>query len=137
MSLEGRINVDCLFHDKDGTASLKVVSLQRSEAYTSGKVAVLNGTMTTAGATITSATGYKDAAGDEVRFSEINRVAFQSSRDAVVIDDAAFCKVRSRTGLVGIGEFRVGDGESLTISRTSAVTWPSGTASYTLVLYGT
>ena len=52
MSLEGRINVDVLFHDKDGTASLKVTSLQDSRAYTTGKVAVITGTLGTASSTI-------------------------------------------------------------------------------------
>lgn len=48
MSIDGRITVDCLFHDKDGTAALKVVSLSDSTEYTTGKVAIITGTCGTA-----------------------------------------------------------------------------------------
>jgi hypothetical protein len=44
MAIDGRINVDVLFHDTDGTTSLKVVSLEDSTAYTTGKVAIVTGT---------------------------------------------------------------------------------------------
>jgi hypothetical protein len=44
MAIDGRINVDVLFHDTDGTTSLKVVSLEDSTAYTTGQVAIVTGT---------------------------------------------------------------------------------------------
>jgi hypothetical protein len=52
MAIDGRINVDVLFHDTDGTTSLKVVSLEDSTAYTTGQVAIVTGTCGTATVTI-------------------------------------------------------------------------------------
>lgn len=66
MAIDGRINVDVLFHDTDGTASLKVVSLEGSTSHTSGKVAIVTGTCGTSQQSISTAS-YRDAAGQEVR----------------------------------------------------------------------
>lgn len=82
MSIEGRISVDCLFHDKDGTASLKVVSLHDSDAYTTGQVAYWSGTCGTAAVTLTfGPTTYRNAAGGLVTLQPAGsgRIAFRAS----------------------------------------------------------
>lgn len=65
MSIEGRITVDALLHDKDGTTSLKVLSLQDSDSYPSGVAAMWTGTCGTAAVTLQLApTTYRNAAGE-------------------------------------------------------------------------
>ena len=132
MALDGRINVDVLFHDTDGTASLKVVSLEDSTAYTTGKVAVVTGTCGTATVTINVAPStYRDASGALVSLASVTRIAFQADNlskclrageDELVISSGNQIAV---TQVQGEGNFEV--------SRTGT----AGTASYTLVFYGT
>ena len=134
MGLDGRINIDVLFHDTDGTTSLKVVSLEDSTAYTSGKVAVVSGTVGTNHQSISTAS-YRDAAGQEVTFSRITRVAIQSSgREVRYLMSSSPEAVAAITA----GNLAVSDISpvfpSLLNHRIRAT---SGTASYTLVLYGT
>ena len=47
MSIDGRISVDALFHDRSGER-LKVLSLASSTGYTTGKAIVVTGTASTA-----------------------------------------------------------------------------------------
>lgn len=129
MAIDGRINVDVLFHDTDGTASLKVVSLEDSTAYTTGKVAVVTGTC---GSEVVSAvsngvTTYKDAAGAAVTFSTITRCAVKCTGNSVSVYDNTSQLICSG-GVVSVFQ-----------PTTTTITCNtfSGTASYTLVLYGT
>lgn len=88
MSIDGRINVDVLFHDKDGTASLKVVSLQESEAYTTGAMAYWSGTCGTTSVTLTfSPTTYRNASGQLVGVAPggLGRVAFLATGNGGVL----------------------------------------------------
>ena len=88
MSIEGRINVDVLFHDKDGTASLKVVGLKDSDAYTNGRVAIMSGTCNTTGVTLLfDPTTYRDASGQlvSVQPGGTGRVAFLATGNGGVI----------------------------------------------------
>ena len=56
--------MDVLFHDTDGTTSLKVVSLEDSTAYITGKVAIVTGTCGTTNVTVaTSPSTFRDASG--------------------------------------------------------------------------
>jgi hypothetical protein len=137
MALQGRINVDVLFHDTDGTASLKVVSLEGSTEYATGKVAVVTGTVGTTRVTISPASlTYKDAAGDVVSFASVRRIAFQASGPPVAL---------IRGGLASnISAWSVNDvcvvSESLSGSLVAGgygVATTAGTASYTMVIYGT
>jgi len=140
MTIEGRIAIDVGFtdtHTTEGVSAVQRIALTETDSYASGKVAVLTGTITTAGTTFGSATGYRDASGNTVTFAEIARVAFKASQDSTLSDDAGFLKIRSRTGRVAVAELRLGGGEALTLARTSSLTWTAGTASYTVVLYGT
>lgn len=132
MAIDGRINVDVLFHDTDGTASLKVVSLEGSTAYTSGKVAIVTGTCGTTAVTIaTSPSVYRNASGSLVSFSTIERVAFAATPSATVDVQQRVAggdnSITSRSGQVAVV-----DTPAVTFVYTTA-----GTASYTLVIYGT
>ena len=62
MSIEGRITVDALFHDRAGTARLKVVSLESSVGYATGQVVRITGTAGTSATTLTF-DAYRDASG--------------------------------------------------------------------------
>jgi hypothetical protein len=132
MALNGRINVDVLFHDTDGTTSLKVVSLEDSTEYTSGKVAVVTGTVGVAPVTVLQAgdTTYRDASGQVVSFGT-----------AATSVAAAFVKVSADNILLSDGSnslFIVKDFPTAIKPQGSTITLqsPGPTASYTLVFYG-
>lgn len=137
MSIEGRINVDVLFHDTDGTASLKVVSLQSSNAYTSGRVAVVTGTVGTAQTTISVNDVYKDASGSPVTISDSERVffAYQGQPGAgrrlelVDFDEYAFARLVSRDNQVASSA-----GTNIDVFRITASAANTGT--YTIVILG-
>jgi hypothetical protein len=132
MAINGRINVDVLFHDTDGTTSLKVVSLEDSTEYTTGKVAVVTGTCGTASTAISYAPStYRDASGNLVSLSSVSRIAFAATPlayvDATAPGAPADAMVASKNNSV-----TVLDAEAVAFVYTTA-----GTASYTLVMYGT
>jgi hypothetical protein len=81
MTLDGRVNVDVLFHDVNGTSAIKVVTLNNSQEFPGGKVAVITGTAGTAGITIGSAgqTSYRNAAGEAVLMDSVERIVFSWS----------------------------------------------------------
>ena len=141
MAIDGRINVDVLFHDTDGTTSLKVVSLQDSTAYTSGKVAIVTGTVGTAAvtvATIGSPLPYRDASGQQVLFNRFDRAAISGSA-AVILGGSGFydnASLRSESGRVSVTDFAFTFGFPAFVNNLN-VRAASGTASYTVVLYGT
>jgi hypothetical protein len=132
MAIDGRINVDVLFHDTDGTASLKVVSLEDATTYTAGKVAIVAGTCGTTAVTIaTSPSVYRNASGSLVSFSTIERVAFAATPSATV---DVYQRIGGGDNVITSrnGQAAVVDTPGVTFVYTTA-----GTASYTLVLYGT
>jgi hypothetical protein len=133
MALDGRITVDVLFHDTDGTASLKVASLEDSQEYTSGKVAIVTGTAGTSGVTVysggTTTPAYRDASGSIVSFSDVSRVALLGT-PAVQISEPGPGRVSARSS----GELAIVS--CFDSPGTISVASDSGTASYTLVLYG-
>jgi succinyl-CoA synthetase alpha subunit len=137
MSLEGRINVDVLFHDKDGTASLKVVSLQDSRAYTSGKVAIVSGTCGTSAVTFASSDNgeplgtYRDASGALVSFGTITKIVLKATTPGRGV---RFTGPECQMIIPG-DDACVYTGADP--SGTFTVRSPSGTATYTIVLYGT
>jgi hypothetical protein len=133
MAVNGRINVDVLFHDTDGTTSLKVVSLEGSTELTTGQVAIVTGTVGTASVTIDGTNlSYRNAAGEPVVFGSYSRVVFESSRDCVVNDQNEDDNRCRSNGKVAMSDFVQ---SSLLIQIRPAYT--AGTASYTLVMYGT
>ena len=130
MSIEGRIAIDVGFTDTytaSAVQSVQRISLTSTDAYTTGKVAVISGTCGTALVTIiANPTSYRDASGSVVSFSNVTRIAFQSSRACNYVDSAN--DLISQTFSVfatSMTDMQIG------------VTGTSGTASYTIVLYGT
>jgi hypothetical protein len=83
MSLDGRVNVDVLFHDVNGTSAIKVVTLNQSQEYPDGKVAVITGTAGTQAVSFGSIgqTTYRNAAGQAVLMDSVERVIFTWSGD--------------------------------------------------------
>lgn len=133
MSIEGRISIDALFHDKDGTASLKVVSLQDSRAYTSGKVAIVSGTCGTSAVTIQVApTAYRDASGAFVSFVEIERFVIKSGTSRLVVNNPSVSVDANGLSVVSNATGDFDDPAQLPTVRTNA-----GTTTYTIVMYGT
>ena len=133
MSIEGRISIDALFHDKDGTASLKVLSLQDSQAYASGKVAIVSGTCGTTAVTIQAApTAYRDASGSLVSFSEISRFVIKSGVRGVLVTNPATSLDANAISVISQGIADLGDSGQLPTIRTN-----QGTTTYTIVMYGT
>ena len=137
MSIEGRIAIDVAFSDTTsdtGVQSLKRLALTSTDAYTSGKVALIAGRCGTANVSVSVApSGYLDASGSAVSFTSISRYAFACSRAATFYDVIATVKVFSDGGRVGITDAAVTTPSTLTIDPT----FTSGTASYSLVVVGT
>jgi hypothetical protein len=135
MSIEGRIAIDVSFFDKadsEGVQSLKKISLVDTTSYSSGKVAIITGVAgTTTAAIATAPTVYKDSTGAAVSFSTIERVAFSATPGAT-LDTGQ--RVSGGDNVISSrnGQVTVVDVPSVDLVYTTA-----GTASYTLVLYGT
>jgi hypothetical protein len=131
MSIEGRIAVDIGFTDTytaSSVQSVQRITFTSADTYTSGKVAVITGTCSTANVGIVLApTSYKDASGSVVSFTDVQRVAFRASAPCNYTD--------TDNSLVGvtIALFEEQGMPDIAISRTGT----AGTASYTLVIYGT
>lgn len=136
MSIEGRIAIDVAFSDTTsdtGVQSLKRLALTSTDAYTSGKVAIIAGTCGTANVSVTLGPSvYLDASGSAVSFTSISRYAFACSRAAKCYDF--------------IGAVAFSDGSRVSVTDTAntspiALTidpqFTSGTASYSLVVVGT
>ena len=138
MAIDGRINVDVLFHDTDGTTSLKVVSLEDSTAYTTGKVAIVTGTCGTTNVTVeTSPSTFRDASGAIVDFDTddgiIQRFAFSATGSLAYCENQAGARAFSAGGRVSVN-----DAGSMQAGEEFAIrTYTSGTAAWTLVIYGT
>jgi hypothetical protein len=141
-SVRGTISVDVAFTDSttvSGAQSLKTIVLRDATEYTTGKVAIVTGTVGTGVVTIqTSPSQYLDASGENVDFDTddgfIRRIAFQAIGTRCKLDfqggDLAYSSgAVSVIDTLGV----VSGGDALTITRDTT----AGTASYTLVMYGT
>ena len=135
MSLEGRIAIDVAFSDSTsstGTQSLKRLVLASTDAYASGKVALVSGTCGTAAVAIAVAPStYKDSSGAAVSFATVTRFAFASSAAAVCSEAAGAGVAISGGNRVAVCDSRNGGTSGFNVSAYS------GTASYSLVIYGT
>jgi hypothetical protein len=133
MSIEGRIAVDVSFADSAtsaGVQSLKKITLTDTTPYTSGKVAIVTGTAGTAFVNVDVApSAYKDASGATVSFSAVRHFVF-SAKGSACRCSQDFITVESVDGLACVSRAAGGD-DGFAIQTTA------GTASYTLVLYGT
>jgi len=134
MSIDGRFTIDVLFHDADtATSSLKVLALDGSNSATTGKVALITRTVGTAASTIVrTAPGYTAADGSVVSFSTIERVALSATPhvELATADGRAYFASGGRVGV-----YELSGSERTTASF--AIRTTTGTASYTLLLYGT
>jgi hypothetical protein len=131
MAIDGRITVDVLFHDTDGTTSLKVVSLEDTTNYNAGKVAIVSGTVGTTQVTINvSPTTYRDSSGAFVSFSTVSRFSFAASA-------ASICQGLGEDELLRSDQGRVGVTDASNPNGFSVAKLSAGTAAYTLVIYGT
>ena len=135
MSIEGRIAVDVSFADtatSSGVQSLKKITMVDTTSYATGKVAIVAGTCGTAAVTIsTTPTVYRDSSGSLVSFAALERVAFSATPSATVDvqprNSGGDNSITSRNGQISVV-----DAPAVSFVYTTA-----GTASYTLVLYGT
>lgn len=147
MSLEGLISTSALFHEKDGTSGINVVSLPSAESYTTGKIAVVTGTCNTTGVEIDiTATGYTMADGTTASWSsrqDINRIVFSATPEAILEGNEFLLglKVSSSNGRVCVTEVPGGlVGTSGTPEYLLTAKVPNSlfgqTASFTVVIVG-
>jgi hypothetical protein len=136
MSIEGRINVDALFHDKDGTNAINVLTLQDSSEYTTGKVSIVSGTAGTAATSFGSLDNvYRNAVGNLVSIETPLRLSFSWSGSGyrTLLDsvDTAFV-LKSRSGSVAVTDIN-GATAGVNVDLLPGI----GTGTYTILLYGT
>jgi len=134
MSIEGRIAIDVSFSDStsaSGVQSLKRIALTSTEAYSTGKVAVLTGTVGTAAITLAVAPSvYRDASGAFVSFSTITRVAYKSSGFTSLVDLSTNTTINSDADAVSVTTLN-DTGDTLQLEAAD------GTSTYTIMIYGT
>lgn len=132
MSIAGRSIVDVVFHDTSGT-SLKVLSLESTDSQTSGIVAVIDGTHGPSSHTISkNAPGYLNADGVSVSFSNVSRIALKSDRPMKLATHQDAVVIQSDANRVAFSDASMTSG-NLTLTPL----YTSGTAAYTVFLYGT
>jgi hypothetical protein len=135
-NVRGTISVDVAFTDSttvSGAQSLKTITLRDATEYTSGKVAIVTGTVGTAQSFIVVPVDYRDAAGNLSTLGAPSRVAFSATGGGLVrLSDANSLGLFSKGGSVSVSDVVPAD-DGLTVN----VEGTAGTASYTLVLYGT
>lgn len=133
--VRGRIAIDVQFWDRtsaEGVQSLKTIALQDSTEYTSGKVAVVSGTCGTAIVTLSTNLFSEDSAGQPVEFATINRIAIRGN--PLVFLASGFTRFgMSKDNQIAI----VSNPLNNNLVTPLQVGSLSGTASYTLVIYGT
>ena len=132
MSIDGRISIDAIFHDTDGTASINVLSLASSTEYTTGKVLIVTGTAGTAGRLITYA-DYRDASGGLLLLGNPAHLAFSWSGTSL-----------ARLADIDLEQWKFwSKNNSVAVSQISTATEPtiqvlpeSGTGTYTIIMWG-
>lgn len=136
MSIEGRIAVDVSFADSatsSGVQSVKKIALVDTTAYANGKVAITTGTVGTASVAVNLYnSGYRNAAGSLVEFSAVSRIAFAATGGTVQLVDSDAGNdacLRSSGGRVALTDWPGGAGAADLVAD-------GGTASYTLIIYG-
>jgi hypothetical protein len=138
--VRGKFAIDVDFTDRTtatGVQRLKVVSLASATEYPDGKVAVVSGTVGTAVVSVPVApTTYRNATGNLVSFGSVSRVAFSASGGTLVAcDGSGGCgiddwTIYSRANQAAVSEALETSAFSINVIGTA------GTASFTLVMYG-
>ena len=133
MAVSGTINVSMSFVDtatSSGVQSEKKASLSSADVYTSGKVAVVTGTVGTAVQNIDlTSLGYRDAAGNVVAISLVDQAGFVSENEAFLQFVDIDIKVHSTDNHMAVTCVHNTD-DTVNVYTTS------GTSSYTLLLFG-
>ena len=138
MSIDGRIAIDIGFtdtHTTEGVQAVQRISLASTGAHTSGKVIVVSGTITTAGEVIEFPPPFKNAAGDTVAMTQAQRIAYRSTKGSSITDGYSFT-LQSFGEEFAVSGCKTAEDPEFSIAADPD-TWTAGTASYTLVLYGT
>jgi hypothetical protein len=135
MSVAGRIIVDALFHDRDGTAAVNVVSLGKSDEISSGKVAIVTGTLQGNSQPVAIPlypTTYRDASGTLVSFSVVSRLVMKVNSGTVTFNTGnAIVTMHDSDSVASMPVFvESANDDTITAEPDSA------NASYTVVLYG-
>ena len=139
MSIEGRIAIDVSFADTASSGNVqavKKIQLVDTTAYTTGKVAIVTGTVGTAQVSIDPAPStYRDAEGNVVAFANEKRIAFSATAPSpgTLLQDSNGTVLRSIGGSVALCDSIDSDEDVLFAN----VAGTAGTATYTIVLYGT
>jgi hypothetical protein len=140
MTIEGRIAIDATFNDMDSSGvaqASKTISLTSSTPYTTGKVAVVSGTIGTAQQVFLNlySTQYRDASGNLVTFAStaISRIAFAfqgaAGQSRKFSDSNGNVELISRDNEVACS--------SVTASLDGLIDTAANTGTYTVVIYGT
>ena len=138
-NVRGRFGIDVQFTDSTiGVAqSLKTLTLHGATEYDFGKVALINGTCGTAVVTVPVApTTYRDAGGRIVSFASVSRVAFSATGpNLVACDGSGGCGIEDWTIYSRAGQVAVSEALE-TVAFSINVYGTTGTAAFTLVMYG-
>ena len=129
MSIEGRINVDALFYDKDGTNAINVLSIQDADSYASGTVAYWSGTCGSTAVTLQFApTTYRNAAGNLVNVQPgYGHVVFHASGNG-----GRLTQSNGSVHLVSIGHVCT---SNLDEQESISVAGVNGTTQYTVLVW--
>ena len=138
-NVSGSIVVNVDFRDFTSVAnvqSLKTISLRDTKDYTTGKVAIVSGTVGMAAVELwnsgdgISFGGYKNASGNTVSLGSVTRIALRASGLGAKLED-------SDLGIVEL--FSVNNEVSIgnNIGQALSVAALDGTSAFTAVLYGT
>lgn len=137
-NVRGRIAVDVQFADSTTSSdeqSLKTITLQGATEYDFGKIAIVSGTVGTGLVSVSTApTAYKNASGDFVSFANVSRIAFVASGTqlvGVISGDSGQRLAASMSSMPSVSN--CSEESTLEVGLLNAT---AGTASYTLVLYG-
>lgn len=138
-SIEGRISVDVSFADKatsSGVESLKMISLAETKNYATGKAAIVTGVAGTAAVSVdTQPTTFKNATGSAVSFASgaAVRVVFAASPSGFIDMPSS-----SGGGDTTLHSLNGNISSSNALAGGSYLVYTTaGTASYTIVIYGT
>jgi hypothetical protein len=139
MSVSGRIAIDVEFTDRTSTAagsSLNTITLRDATEYATGKVAIVTGTCGTGASSVTInpyAPQYRNARDVLETFTSLRRLVFRATPAARINQGFVRVATSDRGGVCvnDIADTVPPAPDALTILTTA------GTASFTLVLYGT
>lgn len=145
MAINGTININLSFLDSSSGDSGNVekkLSLASSDVVSSGKVAIVSGTIGTSNLTIEcQPTSYRDSSGDLVSFGTIRKVALYSSRSARLIDGqteypAYGTRIVESDGDVVVSRYVSSGGFGVGPKLEIDPGYSSGSANYTVLIYG-